>query len=397
MAKKSGVWNLQQVRDKSLQSAWDYDTSSYSLWAWGKNAKGGLGQTDALGVAKDSPVQIPGSWSKMAHQTYNNEYHLAIKPDGTMWGWGENQHGQLGLSNKTYYSSPVQIPGTTWAAVATAYRCTMATKTDGTLWTWGNNDQGQLGHNNKNPTSYSSPKQIPGTTWPTDNNKMSGATYGMYAIKTDGTLWMWGYNAMGQLGQNNKTNYSSPVQVPGSWSYLSNASHSTHTMSAIRTDGTLWSWGINQEGVLGLNQPTGTAYSSPVQVGTETTWTGIGSGNKSIFGTKSDNTFWSWGYNAYGQLGQNNKTRYSSPTQIPGTTWSAGGSSGSRSTTTLFSKTDGTLWSVGWGADWGMLGAGIGASVKRSSPVQIGSETDWASGYGSVSMNYGNGYALRSL
>ncbi len=348
MTKKSGVWNLQQVRDKSLQSAWDYDTSSYSLWAWGKNAKGGLGQTDALGVAKDSPVQIPGSWSKMAHQTYNNEYHLAIKPDGTMWGWGENQHGQLGLSNKTYYSSPVQIPGTTWAAVATGYRCTMATKTDGTLWTWGNNDQGQLGHNNRNPTSCSSPKQIPGTTWPTDNNKMSGATYGMYAIKTDGTLWMWGQNAMGQLGQNDANKRSSPVQVPGSWSYLSNASHSTHTVSAIRTDGTLWSWGINQEGVLGLNQPTGTAYSSPVQVGTETTWTGIGSGNKSIFGTKSDNTFWSWVYNGKGRMGVHTNVYKSSPVQVgSNTTWSTSASGIVRTSQGAVSalKQDGTLWS----------------------------------------------------
>ncbi len=139
---------------------------------------------------------------------------MAIKTDGTLWGWGRNNRGQLGQNNdKTKYSSPVQIPGTTWKDVAMTHENDggyVAIKTDGTMWAWGNGSTGQLGLNST--TKYSSPVQIPGTTWDiVDGIGASGAT----AIKTDGTLWAWGRNGNGQLGQNNETHRSSPIQIPG--------------------------------------------------------------------------------------------------------------------------------------------------------------------------------------
>ena len=130
MATKTGVWNLQQVRDKQLQDLWDYDTSAYSLWAWGYNEFGQLGQSEASGIKRDSPTQMPGTnWKLVAGSGNGPRHQLAIKTDGTLWAWGRNEHGQLGLGNKTYYSSPVQIPGTTWGDVSIGSHFAIALKT----------------------------------------------------------------------------------------------------------------------------------------------------------------------------------------------------------------------------------------------------------------------------
>ena len=110
------------------------------------------------------------------------------------------------------YSSPVQVPGTTWALITGMDKAAAATKTDGTLWAWGYNYMGYLGDNSI--VNKSSPIQIPGTTWPTATiSKLRGFNSSFAAIKTDNTLWQWGENEKGQLGQNSRTNYSSPVQV----------------------------------------------------------------------------------------------------------------------------------------------------------------------------------------
>ena len=177
------------------------------------------------------------------------------------------------------------------------------------LFAWGFNDYGALGQNNR--TEYSSPVQIPGASWSSTSN---GQAHSL-ATKTDGTLWTWGLNSSGQLGQNNITRYSSPVQIPGTqWSSISTG---TDTSVATKTDGTLWAWGLGNNGQLGQNSTTD--RSSPVQI-PGTSWNLAGSYNNT-FATKTDGTLWSWGYNNGGQLGQNNTTAYSSPVQIPGTSW----------------------------------------------------------------------------
>jgi len=402
MTTQKGVWNIQQVRDKQLQSLWDYTTSgdASKLYVWGGNEKGQLGLNQPQYTKYDSPVQVPGIWKSIKTGGVADQTMHAIKTDGTLWAWGWNEAGQLGLNNKTYYSSPVQIPGTTWAVVVgTRVRSTWATKTDGTLWAWGNNDKGELGQNNR--TNYSSPKQIPGTTWPTSYGKLSTSTYACTAIKTDGTMWTWGRNDDdGKLGLNNRTNYSSPVQIPGSWSYLVNGTPLNY-QAAIRSDGTLWTWGRNSQGSIGiLGQNNQTDRSSPTQVGSDTTWNGLGGGNEVLYGTKTDGTLWAWGSGIGGQLGQNENgpsKRRSSPTQIPGTTWSAGGQSMSyMGGAVAMTKTDGTLWAIGGSGGYGLVAIDGGNNVSRSSPVQIPG-TDWNTGYGSVNMTNMSGYALRSL
>ena len=400
MATEKGVWNIQQVRDKQLQSLWDYDTTEYSLYVWGGNSRGQLGLNQPQYTKYDSPVQVPGTWKSIATGGFVGQTMHAIKTDGTLWGWGRNEAGQIADGSKTYRSSPVQIPGTTWAVVVKPrLNSTFATKTDGTLWTWGNNGNGELGQNNK--TNYSSPKQVPGTTWPTSYGKLSATTGACMAIKTDGSLWVWGRNDdVGKLGLNDKNNRSSPVQIPGSWSYLSNGAEENMT-AAIKSDGTLWTWGRNDQGSIGLlGHNNQTNYSSPVQVGSDTTWNGLGGGNGVLFGTKTDGTIWGWGDGRNGALGQNQQgptIRYSSPVQIPGTTWSAGGQSKSYMGGAVgFTKTDGTLWMTGGSGDYGLVAIDGGNNVSRSSPVQVPG-TDWKSGYGSISFGYMSGYALKKL
>ena len=173
----------------------------------------------------------------------------------------------MGHNNKTDYSSPVQIPGTTWATVHSKwYGASLATKTDGTLWAWGfNTSYGGLGLNDR--THRSSPTQIPGTTWETVEMMTA---HGGIAQRTDGTVWTWGLNNFGQLGQNNLTNYSSPVQLTGTaWRTFTG---SKYAMAATKTDGTLWAWGNNYYGSPGTNNTLPHQKSSPVQVGAATNW-----------------------------------------------------------------------------------------------------------------------------
>ena len=388
MAKKSGVWNLQQVRDKQLQSLWDYSTpsgDSGSLWTWGRNYAGWLGHNQES-TEYSSPVQIPGNWTKVS-KGYQDYMMFATKSDGTMWAWGYGLNGSLGLNQSgpsASRSSPTQVPGTNWGTPwGVGELAAFATKTNGTLWAWGYNQHGALGLNggHQEAGQKSSPTQLPGTTWSTDEHQNAGGLYFALSVKTDGTLYSWGKNDAGGLGQNNKTDYSSPVQIPGTtWSKVAAADASSF---GIKTDGSLWSWGKAESGYLG--QDNTTWRSSPVQVGSDTTWSSIDGGYQTVAAIKTDGTLWMWGKNEEGQLGQNSKTYYSSPRQIPGTTWSKINVSRYYS---LSTKTDGTLWSWGQNAN-GYLGHNN--ETKYSSPVQVGSLTDWTS----VSASYSTAIAMK--
>jgi len=285
-----------------------------TLWTWGTNGNGALGQNG--GPQRSSPVQIPGTtWAKSTTSYYGG---FAIKTDGTLWSWGANEKGQLGQNiDDVNQSSPIQIPGTTWSSVSVGQNNVYAIKTNGTLWTWGESTQGALGQNTGPGAHRSSPVQVPGTNW----RQVTGGVHRALGTKTDGTLWTWGNNDYGQLGQNNEVKYSSPVQIPGTtWS---KGVANSYFPFAIKTDGTLWGWGSNEIGALGINVAHDSHRSSPTQV-SGTTWSDImvGSGANAV-ATKTDGTLWVWGENGYGQLGQNQpgNADYSSPVQIPGTGW----------------------------------------------------------------------------
>jgi alpha-tubulin suppressor-like RCC1 family protein len=373
-----------------------------TLWSWGTQNEGELGLGDTS-INRSSPVQIgtDTNWSIVSvggTNTANTQFKahvMAIKTDGTLWGWGANTNntaqafvsaaigaGRLGTENTTSSSSPIQIAtGSTWSAVSAGGVFTAAVKTDGTLWTWGQNTGGT-----SHPTgnlglgdviSRSSPVQVgTGVNW---SKVFCGALH-MHSIKTDGTLWSWGANTAGQLGLSNAVSVSSPVQVgtDTNWSYItttrvigSSIVPSASTL-AIKTNGTLWAWGLNTSGQLGLSDVT--SRSSPVQVGTGTDWNYVICLNTATLATKKDGTRWAWGLNTSGlPWGSNyNTTSESAPMQLITTLWTA---ISARYTHVLGIQSNGSLW--GWGSNnVGQLG--LGDAIARSSTTQVGSDTNWS-------------------
>jgi len=245
-----------------------------------------------------------------------NSHTSAVKTDGTLWAWGNNSYGQLGLGNTTSQTSPVQVgTGTNWQQVSAGTYHTMAVTTDGTLWAWGYNSNGQLGLGDT--TQRTSPTQVgTGTNWASVSASVyhsGGGGYHTLAVKTDGTLWAWGNNSYGQLGLGDTTQRTSPTQVGTGTNWASVSAGGFHAL-AVKTDGTLWAWGNNGYGRLG--DGTTTQRTSPVQIGTDTTWQSVSAGSSHTMAVKTGGTLWAWGYNGLGQLGLGDTTQRTSPVQV---------------------------------------------------------------------------------
>lgn len=346
----------------------EYDTgnvvqySGAELWAWGANSSGQVG--DNTVVARSSPVQVGAltNWKQVS-------FSAAVKSNGTLWAWGYNSGfsaGRIGDGTVVNRSSPVQIGAlTTWEYVSSNNSSTAAIKNDGTLWTWGRNDVGQLGIGLTGAAnSRSSPVQVGALTdWATVSMGSSTAAR-VAAIKTNGTLWAWGQST---VGDGFAIQRSAPIQI-GVLTDWAQVSAGGDSFAAVKTNGTLWTWGDNTLGQLGRNNIIAT--SSPVQVGALTSWRQSSVFGRKVFATRTNNTLWSWGENDNGSLGQNTgaTVHRSSPVQIGAlTNWLY--VSG-----TAALKTDGTLWS--WGTNFqGALGDNTDSN--KSSPVQIGALTNW--------------------
>jgi len=377
---RKNTWTLPEWYDQAVDGATGgYNSSAGTAFVWGNNQYGGLGLNQPMPYYKSSPTQIPGSTWKQIDSGYR--WSVAVKSDGTLWGWGWNDSGNLGQNNRTNYSSPRQIgSGTDWDKVGCGYWGVLATKTDGTMYGWGGSGSGV------GPGLKSSPIQIPGSNWelPIGNSNSN------FAVKTDGSLWAMGGNDGGALGLNNRTFKHSPAQVGSdtNWStdlskWMNRAQSDDQSM-CIKTDGTLWSWGYNRYGQLGLNEGASPGFneakSSPCQVGTDSNWKSCGGKGFTNCATKTDGTLWVWGENGWtGSLGMPGAPmyqKYSSPTQIPGTTWNLVSSANSQFVT----RTDGTLWCWGVNQDGG-LGLNqpntSNPNQTTNSPVQVGSLTDW--------------------
>ena len=346
------------------------------LWAWGRNNVGQLGLGDV--VLRSSPVQVGalGTWSEISKI---NEFQSvqAVKTDGTLWSWGRGGEGQLGLGDAIPRSSPVQVGAlTNWAGTTTsAWSYSVTTnllKSDGTAWmcgTIGRRFNYSVGTNKSSPIQVGADK-----TWAMIGSGGNGSWFG---VTTAGALWSSCYgNTYGMSGQNNTTNTSSPAQV-GSLTNWAGVYPGNGAVIARKTDGTLWSWGSskfdNNKGLLGQN-----AYifrSSPVQIGALTNWAKVLVSNYCAQAIKTNGTLWSWGINSSGESAVNDSVGHSSPTQVGAlTNWATTGTNFSGA---MAVKGDGSLWT--WGvSNYGQLGNNT-TTISRSSPVQLGALTDWTS------------------
>ena len=290
---------------------------------------------------------------------------VAIRSDGTLWGWGLNSSNQLGDGTTVQRNAPVQIGiASNWQAVAAGGSSSIGLKSDGTLWAWGVNTNGQLGDGTT--SQRSTPVQIG-----TDNHwaLVAAGNSHTVAVKTDGTLWAWGLNSSGQLGDGTTTQRLGPVQIGTDTHWQAIATGNAYTV-AVKTDGTLWAWGLNTSGQLG--DGTNTQRNAPSQIGADNDWQTLGAGGSHMLAVKTTGTLWAWGNNGNGQVGDNTTTQRTSPLQIGSATWAGIGAGNNYS---IALRSDGTLWAWGWNSA-GQLGDGT--EVVRTVPVQIGAQTNWS-------------------
>jgi alpha-tubulin suppressor-like RCC1 family protein len=341
------------------------------LWLWGCNSTAKLG--DNTSINRSSPVQTISGGTDWKSVSIGGCHSAGIKTDGTLWLWGQGACGILGNSSTIDRSSPVQTisGGNNWKNVSLGTIHSAAIKSDGTLWIWGSGGVGALGTNDT--ISRSSPVQTisGGTNW-------KGVSLGANtsaAIKTDGTLWLWGSGGNGQLGTGNRTSVSSPVQTisgGNNWKSISLSTGTPHAV-AIKTDGTLWSWGRNADGQVGVSGTTEQLFPTQTIAGGNN-WKFASAGCYSSAAIKTDGTLWLWGTGDNGRLGNNSLSDVSSAVQTV-----AGGNNWRSVSTfvrhTAAIKTDGTLWI--WGSGGGGV-LGTNDTINRSSPVQtISGGTNW--------------------
>ncbi len=351
-----------------------------SSWAWGYNYEGELG--DGTNDNRNAPVQTVGITEVIVVD--GGDYHsIALMWDGTVGAWGANFWGQLGDGTLLDSWWPVLVEGlTNVVAIAAGDNHNLALKSDGTVWAWGDNQRGQLGDNTTTDRTLAVQVHGPDNVgFLTDVVAIAaGFTHSM-ALRADGTVWAWGHNYRGKLGDGTNTDRYVPVQVVGLSNIKAIACGFGHSL-AVGADGTVWAWGNNNKGQLG--DGTVDQRWTPVQAVGITNAVAVSAGYWTSLALHADGTVSGWGYNGYGQIGNNTNTDSLVPVPVLGLTDVASIAAGDYHSVAL--KSDGSAWAWGWNIE-GQVGDG--SNTDRWLPVQVST----LSNVGSVGAGYSHSLA----
>jgi alpha-tubulin suppressor-like RCC1 family protein len=340
----------------------NWGSSSYALrsdgtvWAWGCGYVGQLG--DGTRMDHHVPIHVPGLTDVVAIETRTDTVY-ALRADGTVWVWGlisEGQNGQMPQPGAPIQPVPVQVPGLSRVvSLAAGYAHALAVRRDGTVWEWGHDTRGPLGNGGQNPIGPV--RQVQGLHGV--EAVAAGSPFSM-ALKHDGTLWTWGGNHSGGMGTGSDRRLSpSPVALRNVRAIASSPSR----MLALRTDGTVWTWGSSLYDFA--------TQATPVRVEGLDGATKIAAGGSHMLALRTDGTLWAWGANRSGELGDGTTTTRLTPAPVANLTgvveMAAGGSH------SLALRSDGTVWT--WGANYyGQLGDMT--LQNRSTAAQVQGLTD---------------------
>ncbi|WP_336243019.1 RCC1-like domain-containing protein [Corallococcus exercitus] len=310
-APRSALTRLEGLSNVGAISAGGYHSLAMlydgTVWTWGDDEYGqlGLGGTGQRRV----PTQVPGLDGIIAVAAGDN-HSLALRYDGTVWAWGSNWAGELGIGSTNWQYRPIQVPGLSGiVAIAGGADFSLALHYDGSVWAWGGNWEGELGDGTTEQRNR--PIRVPGVS---NVVSLDAGERHVLAVRSDGTLWAWGSNGSGELGLGDTVTSHPPAQVTGLSGVVAVSAGSHHSI-AVRSDGTVWTWGSNSEGALGI----GTLVSSAVPVrvpnlsGIQSVASGLSTRQFEVYSLALgyDGTLWSWGANTDGQLGLDGPTRYS--------------------------------------------------------------------------------------
>lgn len=349
-------------------------TKDGKIYESGKNDAGQLGDghyydseisDNHYNATTFKPVEKDGVKFRSVTATLYNSY--AIASDGALYAWGQNAYGQLGLVSVGTYSgiyTPTKVDDAKWAVVKGRSTTIVGIHTDGTLWAWGKNLTGQLGigADSEMKECAMAPEKVSDERW----LDCASGYYHSTAVKADGTLWAWGDNSQNQVNSSSTTIFTTPQQV-GEDTDWTQVQAGLKMSAALKADGSLWTWGNNEESALG-RAVEGKTDGKPMKAFDKVLSYSVG--DMHVLVIKDDYTLWGWGYNLHGELANGTNRNIDTPTQIGTAQWQTVAAGFYHS---VGVQIDGSVWSWGFNR-YGQLGLGDDNNRAELSKVDFNPE-----------------------